>query len=644
MRILAYLATLISLLPSVLAAPSSTLPARYAVHERRAAEPLHWHLSRRANPSSALPLNIGLRQQNIENIEEMLMAVSHPSSPTYGQHWSAKQVVETFSPTNETIGSVLTWLMDSGFSSDKIRVSGNRGWVQLHATIAEIEELLHTEYHVYTHLETGEEQIGCKTYSLPVRIQEHVDLIRPTVHFNHHPSPAYEVNKRFGGLGVGDDVGPTMSPKKVQASASSDSPGDLSECDSMTTLDCLRALYNINYTPVATDKNTFGVVEFTPQAFLEADLDLFFANFSPSQVGTRPVTVLIDGAVVQTDNQAPSFNVESDLDLEYAMGLTTPQPVTLLQVGDLVEGGSFDNWLDAVDASFCTFEGGDDPSQDGIYPDTQPGGFDGPEDCGILPPPNVVSISYAQDESSVTPAFAMRQCAEHAKLGLMGSSVFYSSGDRGVAGNGNVCLDNDGTPDANGVKFNPQFPATCPFVTAVGATQINPGSTVSDPEVACMTRIFSGGGFSNIYSLPDYQSEAVSSYLTNNPPPFTAQRFNNSGNSRAIPDISANGANYVVAVNGEFRLVFGTSASAPVVASIITLVNDARIAAGKKPVGFINPAIYSDQFKNGLNDITTGDNPGCGSNGFSAAVGWDPVTGVGTPNLANLIPLFLNLP
>jgi len=45
------------------------------------------------------------------------------------------------------------------------------------------------------------------------------------------------------------------------------------------------------------------------------------------------------------------------------MGLTAPQPITLLQTGDIVEGAGFDNWLDAVDGSFCTFEGGDDPTQ-----------------------------------------------------------------------------------------------------------------------------------------------------------------------------------------------------------------------------------------------------------------------------------------
>ena len=68
-------------------------------------------------------------------------------------------------------------------------------------------------------------------------------------------------------------------------------------------------------------------------------------------------------AVVQTTDQGFDYNGESNLDLEYAMALVNPQAVTLLQTGDLVEGAGFDNWLDAVDGSFCTFEGGDDPNQ-----------------------------------------------------------------------------------------------------------------------------------------------------------------------------------------------------------------------------------------------------------------------------------------
>lgn len=124
--------------------------------------------------------------------------------------------------------------------------------------------------------------------------------------------------------------------------------------------------------------------------------------------------------------------------------------------------------------------------------------FIGPESCGIIKPPNAVSISYSQNEVTITAASATRQCNEYGKLGLLGTSIFYSSGDTGVAGNGNVCLTATGEQSSNGTRFNPKFPSTCPFVTSVGATQVNPGSTVNDPEGACEQVIFSGGGFSNV--------------------------------------------------------------------------------------------------------------------------------------------------
>jgi len=92
-----------------------------------------------------------------------------------------------------------------------------------------------------------------------------------------------------------------------------------------------------------------------------------------------------------------------------------------------------------VDGSYCTFEGGDDPSVDPVYPDPQPGGFQG-HSCGVTTPPKVVSLSYAMDEFSVTPAYARRQCTEYAKLGLMGTTVVYSSGDNGAAGQTETCL------------------------------------------------------------------------------------------------------------------------------------------------------------------------------------------------------------
>jgi tripeptidyl-peptidase-1 len=79
------------------------------------------------------------------------------------------------------------------------------------------------------------------------------------------------------------------------------------------------------------------------------------------------------------------------------------------------------------------------------------------------------------------------------KLGLLGISVLYSSGDYGVAGNGGQCISANGSyiDQSHGGRFNPAFPSTCPYVTSVGATQVKPGTNIlktrTQPEQACET-------------------------------------------------------------------------------------------------------------------------------------------------------------
>lgn len=105
--------------------------------------------------------------------------------------------------------------------------------------------------------------------------------------------------------------------------------------------------------------------------------------------------------------------------------------------------------------------------------------------------------------------------------------------------------------------------------------------------------------------------------------------------------LRAQGANYVVAVDGTFSLVFGTSASSPTLGSILTLINQARLTRGKSSVGFINPVAY--EHPEVFNDITEGGNQGCGTPGFESAPGWDPVTGLGTPNYPKMLKLWLRM-
>ncbi len=79
------------------------------------------------------------------------------------------------------------------------------------------------------------------------------------------------------------------------------------------------------------------------------------------------------------------------------------------------------------------------------------------------------------------------------------------------------------------------------------------------------------------------------------------------------------------------KLTSVTSAALPAFAAIIGLQNDYQVRQGRKQLGFLNPLLYQ-YASNIFYDVTTGHNPGCNTNGFSAALGWDPVTGLGTPS------------
>ena len=223
-------------------------------------------------------------------------------------------------------------------------------------------------------------------------------------------------------------------------------------------------------------------VEYTPQSHNPSDFDVFFGNYSKSQVGERPTLISIDGGALTPGGDLG----ESSLDLQYVLGLVgKKQEVLLYQTGDAIESASFNNLLDGLDGSFCTFEGGDDPSQDGLYPDPNPGGYKGAEDCGGKPSAYVISTSYGYQEADLTPAYMQRQCAEYGKLSLTGITFVYSSGDSGVAGFDGSCLTEDGQQVIGASRFNPTFPGGCPYVTSVGATRSFPGTRSRIARARC---------------------------------------------------------------------------------------------------------------------------------------------------------------
>ena len=380
---------------------------------------------------------------------------------------------------------------------------------------------------------------------------------------------------------------------------------------------------------------------------MQTDEDLFFQYVATNvPVGTAPRIETFNGATVDTTLNT-SVVFEANLDFELAWPIVYPVNITLLdsqfspaqialinnQTDSLKAAGlsafyEFADVLGAVDGSFCTPEFG--------------------SACGIYPRPNVLSTSYGTDESLLTEAMEDRLCNEWMKLGLQGTSIFFSSGDRGVQGRLELCL------GPNNASFGPALTTTCPWVTAVGGTQLLPNTSIADGEVAVRSGTYtSGGGFSNYHPAPSYQASALATYFAEHDPGYpyyvytgnasigaNGGLYNRAG--RGFPDVSASGLKLLNIDGGCVVLEGGTSASTPIVAAIVTLINNERLNAGKSTVGFINPTLYANP--GAFNDITSGNNIGCRTNGFAAVEGWDPVTGLGTPNYEMLRDIFLALP
>ena len=104
---------------------------------------------------------------------------------------------------------------------------------------------------------------------------------------------------------------------------------------------------------------------------------------------------------------------------------------------------------------------------------------------------------------------------------------------------------------------------------------------------------------------------------------------------RATPDVSALGEGYQVIRNGKVLAEGGTSASTPVFAAVVSLLNEARTNAGKPQMGFLNPFLYANA--DAFFDVTVGSNRGVDPYGFNCSKGWDPVTGLGTPKFDRLL-------
>ncbi|TMC78348.1 MAG: hypothetical protein E6J08_12575 [Chloroflexi bacterium] len=231
---------------------------------------------------------------------------------------------------------------------------------------------------------------------------------------------------------------------------------------------------------------------------------------------------------------------------------------------------------------------------------------------------DVISQSFGEAESCQDAAFFAQQHAVFQEAQEKKITLVAASGDTGPAQH--TC---DGSLVA-GVSF----PASDPLVTAVGGTRLMADRTTGayQGEVGWGdVSGASGGGFSAVYGLPDFQDTLVQGET-----------------GRGLPDVALGSSAFgsvIAAALGGFGRSIGTSAATAEWAGIVALADQ----AGHHRLGSLNPRLYaiasSDAYSHVLHDISSGNNTFHGFTGSSAGASWDAVTGLGTPDVAQLVSL-----
>lgn len=545
-----------------------------------------WQIQRRADPWAQIKLHIGLNVKNAQTgLEQSALEIADPSHPRYRKHLTAAELQHALQCPQAHMLEVLRWLGTTG-----VQAPDPRGHViEVPMTVGQAEDLLHTSYYVYT--DGQREVIRTESYHVPKKLRDKVSFVTPTTNF---PGPRKDVGS------ASRTVGRRATNRRGSCGSSDD-----------TTPACIKQLYDINYT-ARPNRTTFAVYATEAASYSASDTHKFLTRYDPPAAAANAGFEVIGSGDAKEGSPGIEGAFETHLDTQTALGLAWPATGILYNLGGVFgsdAGQTYDPFVQFL--------------QDLLHNETVP---------------SVVSFSESMPEDMVDPDYARNLCNMMAQVGSRGITMLFSSGDNGPQG--------DQPDGAHNAIFEPEFPASCPFVTSVGGTTNLANETAATKQtisglISKLSYTASGGGFSNLFERPAYQDNAVPGYVSGHIPAsyYNKSGFNASG--RGIPDISAFSTNFPVVWEGITIPIGGTSASTPLWAAVITLLNDYEASKGRPPLGFINPWLYSLQ-NGALRDITTGGNnagachllTGCTLSetpGYDVVEGWDPVTGLGSP-------------
>ena len=549
---------------------------------------LDWEKTKRTAPSAAVNIIVHLTtsEAQMNTLEKTFWSVSDPESPDYGQHLTSAQVTAIVAHPEAQLQQVLQWLSSTG-TPTSLTVGAHRDSIQVTLPARSVETLFHTELYQFVHRRRSGITLNraATPYSVPDEVAASIALVSGLLQL-----PDLE---KLGGTAVPAVTGATPAvawPKDCGGS-----------CTNKVTPGVLGARYSFP-TPTTTDPpSTLAVSEFQGQVWDQSDLNKFQKSCSGSAGSVNfNITVNRENGTVSKGGlcKIPIIGTEACgealLDIEYAKAIGGPS----MALTD-VYSSSYNllNWATSVENI---------------------------DDANLI---HVHSVSYGNDEKQQTGSAFMNSCnAAFMKIGVRGVSVLFASGDQGVCGR-------SGCGSGKNARFHPDFPAGSPYITAVGGTDFAARNVIGDEKAW----VDGGGGFSDQFAIPAYQTAAVAAYKSNagaKLPPSSL--WNNTG--RGYPDVAALAGEqnpYCIGAGSLMMGIAGTSAACPVTAAIFARLNGERLKNGGKALGFLNPWIYKNAAA--FNDVKQGTNTGGSSNGFTAVNGWDPATGVGTPNYAAML-------
>jgi kumamolisin len=307
--------------------------------------------------------------------------------------------------------------------------------------------------------------------------------------------------------------------------------------------------------------------------FRNSDLQSYWRQLGLSNVAVTAVSV--DGAQNTPTGDPHGPDGEVALDIEVAGGVAPAARIAVYFAPNTDQG-----FLDAVNAAI----------HDRVRK------------------PSVISISWGSPEPEWTPQAMNAFNSAFHDAALLGISVCVASGDNGSS---------DGESDGN---VHVDFPASSPWVLSCGGTRLTAHKGRIRSETVWNDDLdggATGGGVSSHFSRPAFQAKA------NVPAPTGT--VNPTG--RGVPDVAGvadPNTGYTIVFDGTEGVIGGTSAVAPLWAGLIALFNE---ELGTN-VGWLHKSLYGTLAQHkALNDITSGTN-----GAYEAAVGWDPCTGLGSPN------------